>query len=590
MSATKRKFKLKHGLALVVGAALVAGLAVTYVIATGLADLWARRAIVERLEEITGARIELGNFHFRWRSLTARFDGLTLRGREPQGTPPLFHAGELQVEIHVESVWGRKISLGNVDISHFSAHVRVEPDGSTNIPGPKIQPAAGNSSFENLFSLKIARLRLEDGELLWNDTRVPLAAEGGHFEFSMEYGNDAGRPMYLGQVNWKNFEIAALRYIPFRSDLSARFALRPDSFSLTQLQWKIPHSEIDAQADLTSFSQPAWNFKYRGQLSFEDISTIMRKPSMPGGLVGFTGEGRYVNQQVNVAGRYTSDNLMMKYTWFHPGNISAHGSYRADQTSVDLPDLEAFTLGGSVTGHVHMNIPKQDFRAETKVHGFDLRQALAAEDNPDLPIVPLHWGSRIDVDATTTWVADFKHLDSRGVMLWTPPSMPAPGQIPATARFEYHYEMDREQVELAPGEIVTPSILVVFRGVLSMIDSSLDVTVDTQDLIVWDDFINHIRGVRGESETISGQAHWQGRLTGKLDAPTFTGHVKGIQPRYGTLFWDELEGELTYSPDQLHFYRARARRGKSSADLELMLALDNWGFLPESDWSFDANQ
>ena len=589
MSATKRKFKLKHGLGLVVGAVLVAGLAVAYVIATGLADLWARRAIIERLEETTGARIELGHFHFRWRSLTARFDGLTLRGREPQGTPPLFHAGELQIEVHVESIWGRKISLGNVEMAHFSAHVRVEPDGSTNIPGPKIQPAAGNSSYENLFSLKIARLRLEDGEILWNDTRVPLAAEGGHFEFSMEYGNDAGGPQYLGQLSWKNFEIAALRYIPFRSDLSARFALRPNSFSLTQLQWKIPHSEIDAQADLTSFSQPAWNFKYRGQVGFEDMSTIMRKPSMPGGLVGFTGEGHYANRQVNVAGRYTADNLMMKYTWFHPGNISAHGSYRADQTSVDLPDLEAFTLGGSVTGHVHMNIPKQDFRAETKVHGFDLRQALAAEDNPDLPIAPLHWGSRMDVDAITTWVADFKHVDSRGVMLWMPPSMPAPGQIPATARFEYHYEMDRKQVELAPGEIITPTSLVVFRGVLSMIDSSLDVTVDTQDLIVWDDFINHIRGVRGDSEAIAGQAHWQGRLTGRLDAPTFTGHVKGTQARYGTLFWDELEGELTYSPNQLHFYRARARRGKSSADLEFALALDDWSFLPESDWSFDAN-
>ena len=81
MSGAKRKFGLKHGLAFVVGMALILGLALVYFIASGLADLWARRTIVEQLEKATGARVELGNFHFSWRNLGARFDGLTLHGR-----------------------------------------------------------------------------------------------------------------------------------------------------------------------------------------------------------------------------------------------------------------------------------------------------------------------------------------------------------------------------------------------------------------------------------------------------------------------------------------------------------------------------
>ena len=589
MSRTKRKFGLKHGLALVVAAALAVGLALLYVIGSGLADRWARRAIIGQLEETTGARIELGNFHFAWRFFTARFDGLTLHGREPAGTPPLFHADHLQVDIRVESFWGRRISLGNVEMSHFSAHVRVEPDGSTNIPGPKAQEIPGKPPIQNLFDLKIARLRLDDGELLWNDTRVPLAAEGGHFEFAMNYASDAGRPVYLGQISWQQFEVAARRYIPFKSDFTAKFSLRPDSFSLTQLQWKSPHAEIDAQASLSSFLQPEWTFRYRGQLDFEDIRSILRKPSMPSGHVGFTGEGRYAKRQVSVSGRYTADQIVMKYPWFHPGIISAHGSYHADQNAFDAPDLEALVLGGSVTSHLHVNIPKQEFRAETKARGLDLHQALAAEDHPEFPIVPLHWGSRIDVDATTTWVADFKHVDSRGVMLWTPPSTPAPAQIPASGRFEYHYEMDRQQVDLAPGEIITPSSHIVFRGPLSMIDSSLDATVDTEDLTVWDDFINGIRGADAEPQTIGGRFHWQGRLTGRLDHPTFTGHIKGDQAQYGALYWDELESDLTYSEDQLHLIRGCARRGRSSAELELALELDNWNFSPDGNWSFDVS-
>ena len=57
--------------------------------------------------------------------------------------------------------------------------------------------------MQGLFDLKIAQLRLEDGEILWNDTRMPLEAKGGNFEFAMDYADEGGRPVYLGQVSWQ---------------------------------------------------------------------------------------------------------------------------------------------------------------------------------------------------------------------------------------------------------------------------------------------------------------------------------------------------------------------------------------------------
>jgi translocation and assembly module TamB len=588
MSDKQRKFRLKHGVGLAATAAVAVALALTYIVASGLADLWARRTIIEQLEKATGARVELGHFHIRWRSLHLRFDGLTLHGREPAGTPPLFHADRLEIDVHVESFWSRKISLGDVDMSHFSAHVRVDRDGSTNLPGPKTPAKQGRPPVQSLFDLKIAQLRLQDGEILWNDTRKPLAAEGGKFEFAVDFADDAGSPAYLGRMSWQKFKVAAWRFLPFASDLSARFKLGPDSFFLTQLQWKIPHSEIDVQASIASFSQSAWNFRYRGQVNFEDIRSILRKPSTPGGQVEFTGEGKYSGKDLNVTGLYTAGEISMKYQWFHPGSVSTRGNYTADQHSLDVPNLEALLLGGSVTGRLHVDFSGQKFRAETKARGMDLSRILAAEDNPNLPIMPLHWGSRVDVDSTTTWIADFKHMDSRGVMLWAPPDTLPSGQIPTSARFEYHYEMDGQRVELAASEIMTPSSRIEVSGALGANDSSLDATVDTEDLTAYDDFINRIRGVNAEPQVIGGHFHWQGRLTGPLGAPTFAGHVKGTEARYGALYWDQLEGELTYSPDELHLARGRAGRGHSSAELELSLALDMWNFAPESEWSFDA--
>ena len=589
MNGTKRKFGLKHGVGIVVALAIVVGLGIAYLIASGLADRWARRTIVEELEKTTGARVELGNFHFSWRLFTARFDGLTLHGREPAGSPPLFHANTLQFSIHVESFWGRKISLGNLEMSHFSAHVQIAKNGATNIPGPNISGSTGAPNLQGLFDLKVAQLRLEDGEILWNDARIPLQARGGNFEFAMNYSGEGGRPVYLGQVSWQKFEIAALRDMPFTSNFSAHFTLHQDSLSVTQLQWKTAGSEIDAQANLASFARPAWTFRYRGQLRLEDMWTILRQRDVPGGHIDFAGDGVYSAEQMNFNGRYTADRVTMKYLWFHPGNISAHGSYRADNHSADLPDLEALILGGTATSHVHVNFPKLDFRADTKVRGLDLHQAMAAENNPGLPINPLHWGSRMDADATTTWVADFKHVDSRGSSVWMPPATPVPGQIPTAAHFEFHYDMDHGQFALSPGEITTPTSRIQFRGALSMIETSMDLTVDTQDLTLWDDFINRLRGTDVPPEIIGGQFHWDGRLTGPLDGPTFAGHFKGTEAKYGSLYWDDLEGELTYSPYELQLQRTRARRGRSSADLELELDLDNWGFSPESEWTFDVN-
>jgi translocation and assembly module TamB len=589
MSDTARKFRLKHGVGLVATAIVLASLALAYFIGSGLADHWARRKIVEQLEKSTGARVEIGKFHFEWWALRASFGGLTLHGREPAGAEPLFHADHLTVDIRVDSFWGRKISLSNVDMSQFAVHVRLSPDGSTNIPGPRLAGQPASAGVKRLFDLRIARLRLEDGTIFWNDASIPFAAEGGKFEFAMDYAADSEGPAYLGHTSWEKFKVTAQQFLPFLSDMSAKFTLRQNSLSITQVQLKIPHSEIEAQANLTNFSQPAWNFRYRGQIDFQDLAAILRNKDVPGGRLDFAGDGGYAGKQVNFAGRYTASDVSMKYQWFHPGAIASRGSFQADGHSLEVPDLEAMLLGGTVTGKVHVDLSKQTFRADTNVRGVDLASAIASVDNPGLTINPLHWGSRMDINATTTWTGGFKHLDSRGLMLWTPPAGLPSAQIPTTARFDYHLSTDERKFFLTPSEITTPTSRIAVQGSLGWEVSSLDATVDTQDISDFDDFINRLRGSDAKPEVIGGRFHWQGRLTGPIMGPTFEGPAKATEARFGALYWDELETELTYSPEELRLARGRARRGHSSAELELFLELDNWGFNPENDWTFDTN-
>lgn len=573
--------------------ALILALGVGLVVWTGLADRWARRVIVGQLEKMTGGRVELGKFRFHPLRLRAELTDLTIHGLEPAGVPPFFHADFMLVDIRVDSFFRRKISLDEVRVDRPAVHVRIEGAGRSNVPTPKAAAKVSRPLQERIFELVIRRLRLNDGFILFNDVRVPFAAEGGQFSFALDYDLGtavaAGKPSYVGRLSWRQMVLAARRYIPFPSDLSLRFTLGRDTLEVNQLRWKLPQSEFDAQATLASFAKPHWSFRYRGRLDLSDIRAILRKPNTPGGVVDFSGEGGYAGKQVSVRGRYAAQEIEMPYTWFHSSGISSSGSYQADSRQLQIPDFEARALGGVVEGKVSLIFDGLKFRAETRARGMSLAAILAALDHHDFPIATLHWNAAVDVDSVTTWGADFKQLESRGRSLWAPALAPRKGEIPASARLTYSYVMDRSAVEIQPSEISTPTSHLEMSGTLGAHDSALEVTLDSQDLEPWDDFINRLRGADAEPVRIAGRAHWQGRVLGPLGGPTFAGHVKGLQASYDRLYWDEVEGDLTYSPDELRLAHTRASHGRSSAQLEVWLELDRWTFSPESRWSLEAD-
>ncbi len=573
--------------------ALVAALTLALMVWTGFAERWARRAFVAQLEKMTGGRVELGGFRIQLLRLRIEAANLTLHGLEPENTPPLFHADHLLVDLRVDSLLRRKISLRELRLDRPAVHVRIEADGGSNVPAPKTAGKPGRPGKplrERLFELAIRRVRLEDGYLLYNDVRVPLVAEGGEFRFALDFqAADAGKESYAGELSWQQMVLAARRYLPFASDVALRFTLDRGAFSVEQLRWKLPHSEVDAQARVANFLQPEWSFRYRGRLSLADFREILRKPNTPLGAVEFSGEGRYAREQLSVRGRYAAREVAMSYRWFHAAGMESRGSYVADSRTLAVPDFEARALGGIVQGRVDLNFRGMQFRAETRARGMRLAAILAAVDNRTLPVAALHWAAEVDVNSVTSWVADFQHVDSRGLSLWAPATETRAGRIPASARIRYHYVMDRREVELPPSEISTPSSHLAFNGVLGIRDSALEARVEAQDIEPWDDFINRLRGAHAAPKRLAGRGTWEGRVLGPLERPTFAGHYKGFQARYGGLYWDEVEGDVTYSPDELRLVRARARHGRSSAQLELWLELDHWSFPLASRWILEAS-
>ena len=582
-------FRWSHWLRIALAIILAVIVAIVVAFESGLVERWARQIAIKQLEQRTGARVELGSFRLHTWQIRVEMDNLTLHGLEAAGTPPLFHAARVDLRIHIISFWGRKFVLDELLIDHPQAAVRFEKDGHSNLPSPKIQ-ATNRPWRETLFHLRIGHLVLRDGSATINDRRLPLELHGQDLEFLLHY--DAPTPAaesYVGNFKWQKVELAERRDVPFRFDISAKFTLHRDSFELDEFVWKLPHSELNLRAELPTFASPNWNVRYRGRLSLADVRTVFREPTTPDGIVDFSGLGSYVSGEWTGSGHYSGREISMPYQWFHARGIETWGDYEVAQQRLVVPKFGIRALAGSINGRLEVDFKNLAFRTETQLRGASLAAAFDAVNNKNFPVDTFHWDARMEVDSVNTWEANFKHFRSKGESRWFPPEPLVSGKLPVSARIKYDYSEATRGVALTQSEIASPNTRLEMDGFLGARDSTLKVKMHTDELLDWDDFINDLRGKEVEPTRVIGTADWQGRILGPLGGPTFTGHMHATKARYDTLFWDDIEGDLDYSPDAFRLTKSVVRRGQTSANLEVWLKLDGaWSFLPQSEWTLEA--
>ena len=582
--------RLRHWLKVVALTALSAVAFFLLLFQTGLPGYWMRRTVVRRLAQMTGGGVELSEFRFSFWHLRAELFNLTIHGSEPPGSRPYFHANYVRADLRVVSWFSHRVALDELRVDHPSLDVRIARDGKSNVPRPAAPSGSSPSVPRELFALEIGRLQINDGDIRWNDAHTPLSLDAEAFRFLMLYDSPPyGPPSYHGQLFARKVRLQAGRSLPFPSDLDARFSLFPSSFALEEFTWRLPHSELRGSAALADFAHPAWTFDYRANLDFRDIRDLLRVPAMPAGRAQASGECRWENGALYGHGEYTASEISLPYLWFHSAGLSSRAHFDLFPDRLVVPQFHAEGLGGSLDGRLEMLYHGLRFRLESDVQQMSLAAILAALQHPSFPVSTLHWESRVAVHSVTTWEANFHHLDSRGSTDWTPPASPPAGLRPATARAEFHFSRDAAAADLSSGLITTPVSRVAFAGRLGAHDSDLHVELDASNLLAFDDFINALRGSESVPQRIAGRGSWTGRITGPLGAATIAGHARASHASYAEFLWDDIEGDVSYSPDALKLDSVRASRGRASAGLSLQLFLTDWAFLPENPWRLDLH-
>jgi translocation and assembly module TamB len=591
----RSRWRWPRRLAWVLGVKVALALmAVAIFFGSGAGNPLLRRLVIRRINSLTGGNTEIRDLSIEWLEMRATVRGLVVHGKEPQGTEPLFSAGEVRAVLRIDSFWGRKVSLSEIVVREPHIHVRVERDGTSNVPSARKPAGATRPLRETLFSLRIRRFAVTDGWVLYNDVKTPLALEGRDLNLTLDAGGAIEHPLYAGDLSWKNVLFTSQGLLPLPLDAAVKFTLWRGGFTIEQGQFGIGTSRIDLQAEMSDFAAPQWKYRYRSWVNLGDFRKTLRAPMIPTGKVDLRGEGTFARGELKGTGSYAGRDIVLHYDILHQGGLRSTGSYRLDKKGIEVSDFAAYAFGGTVKGRVTMKLAGLEFRAQTHVEAVRLAALLPAIEHAGFPVDHLHWDSVLSADTVETWKGAFQHFAISGRSELSAPETVVPDHMPVTGAWVFSYDQDARQLTLDSALFETPQSRIQASGMLGHKDSLLELQVKTGELEAFNDLIQSIEeappGAPEQSaRRIRGAASWTGRMSGPLSGPTFSGHLRGERVAYGGIRLDSVEGDLSYSPAELSVTHGRMQFGAMKADLELSLDLDRWSFRPENQWTAGAN-
>ena len=229
---------------------------VVIAVGSGLANPVLRRILIHRVEVLTGARVEIRTVSVGWFSLNATIRGMVVHGKEPADTEPLFSVEQARVGLRIDSFWGRRVGLNDLILEQPRLHLRVEKDGTSNLPKLALTPAPNQPLQERLLALRVHHVEIKDGWILYNDVKKLVALEGGELQFTVDLGGAPDRPLYVGNLDWQSIELARRRDVPVPANVSAKLRLNRDGFAVEQAVVDVGRSHVDLQAETKDLSSP----------------------------------------------------------------------------------------------------------------------------------------------------------------------------------------------------------------------------------------------------------------------------------------------------------------------------------------------
>ena len=214
------------------GVAAIVVVASLIIIQTQWFANFVRDRVISTVEESTGGRVEIGSFQFDWSHLTVRIRNFVLHGTEPPTADPLARIALLELRLKLLSGLKKAVDLNYLGIQEPRVNLIVNPDGTTNIPQPKVKSKPSDTSpLETVVNLAVGQFSIERGLLAYSQQSAPFSARGQNLRVLLNYNQL--NPSYAGSVTINPLVLASGANPPLNVNVSLPLAIEKDAVTLT---------------------------------------------------------------------------------------------------------------------------------------------------------------------------------------------------------------------------------------------------------------------------------------------------------------------------------------------------------------------
>ncbi|MGH9344535.1 MAG: translocation/assembly module TamB domain-containing protein [Terriglobia bacterium] len=574
-------------LAAAAGVCLIVYLAAVVVMGTQWFHDEIEHRIVRQLEAATGARVAVQNLQIQPLIFEITVHGLTLHGSEASSQPALLSAKTLVIRINPESLLRWKFIISRFDGDGIQAHVITYADGSTNIPGAR---ESSGAAVSKLMDLSIGALDLQHSDFYWNDRKIPLDVTARNTGVLLYHG--------IGDEYYGSFSSAPIRLerrgLPLPPiDLATHIALSRGGIELSHLVWRSAGLTGQGLASLewkAGLSARA-SFEVAGELS--SLAKALRVAPLPSGSLKVHGAASYEGGKLSAQGSVQANRILLHVAHFNPGAVDLTSDFSASLAQISFTHLRVRALEGLFSGEgtVKMTAAAPQFVLQGRVSGVSSARSLrAVHQGATLEQLLSLAPSKVSGPMEASWAGDFKGFKSHFNLAAAPPSSIPAGQRPLAGAVQGSVSFEPGFVlRLQNAHFATAHSDFSAQGQLGGAGGRLTVRYSTTDFQEEQPLVDAISGLsRPLLLTLHSQAVFEGAVTGSIADPKIEGQLSMGNFTLQGWAWQNLQGAIRASPQEVAVENAQVRSGPSSFDFNGSAALVDWKVTPRSQVRFSA--
>ena len=508
--------------------------------------------VIQKVETLTGARVQIGTFAFRWQGLRVDFYNVVLRGTEQPSERPLLAADHLAMSTRILSVWKKQIDLSEIILDRPIASLQIDSRGRNNLPTAPVGTGEVKETSD-IFDLAIQHFVIRSGEIYYNDRQMPLSADLHDFHTESVFNNltqqyKLSATYDRGGLSYKDFK-------PIEHNLAVNLKAGRSGLFIDDIVLATKNSKMEVRGELNDYANPSLDGSYLIQIDARDVSTMLNANPRPSGQIELRGNLRYRDTRdipfinaISINGTLDSAALNVRTPTARGDLKAVRAQYRLENGNLYVTDAQAETLGGRILASyevAHLDA-KPSSRLDASAQGISLRAVAQAFLVNGIPEIALAAKCRMRLQAS--WTDSIQRGSGRAsaIISSTDNSRDRISGMGLDGRINVAYQGASETVLVDNSYLRSSATQASVSGTLGK-NANLDVDINASDLHEFGSLLQSVRAANADKESalrttdLRGAARFRGQVLGLIQNPRLTGQLSASDLDVNGSHWRALQ-------------------------------------------------